>query len=89
MTAIDYDAESSIVTADDDANVQVAGRSPGERYVEVHDPDGTIRLIPFTNLDPAERELLTNRALYEQTRAGLTSFQAGQSVSSDWLFDGE
>ena len=57
--------------------------------MEIHEPDGSIHLVPLDQLHESERAILENRQLYEETNTGLSEFVSGQSTSSDWLFEDE
>ena len=87
--AISYDSESEVVETDAESRIRLPDAQPHQKYVQMHESDGTIRLVPFSMLDDAERAVLENPELYRQTRQGLADFAAGKSVSSDWLFADE
>ena len=87
--AISYDSESEIVETDAESRLHLTAREPHQKFVQIHEADGTIRLVPFDVLDDAERAIMENPELYRQTRQGLADFVAGNGVSSDWLFDDE
>ncbi len=57
--------------------------------MEIHEPDGSIHLVPLDQLHESERAILENRQLYEETKTGLSEFVSGHSTSSDWLFEDE
>ena len=57
--------------------------------MEIHEPDGSIHLVPLDQLHESERAILENRQLYEETKTGLSEFVSGKSTSSDWLFEDE
>lgn len=86
--AISYDSESEIVETGDAPEVRF--NAPAHtKFVKIVEADGTIRLVPFTLLDDAERAILECDGLYHEIRAGLKQFAAGERVSSDWLLDDE
>ncbi|RIS84050.1 hypothetical protein [Mycobacteroides abscessus] len=84
-TAIRYESESSIVSADGHAELRLH-TSPNAKYVKVIEPEGTIRLVPLALLHESERALLEDAELYRQTRQALAEYAAGERVSSDFLF---
>lgn len=86
--AMSYDSPSEIVETGDRAEVRI--EAPAHtKFVKITEADGTIRLIPFSLLDDAERAIMEDQDLYRQTRAGLKAFQEGRGVSSDWLFEND
>lgn len=87
--AISYDSESEIVEADAESRLYVAAPKPHQKFVQIHESDGTIRLVPLDHLHESERAILENDELYNATRTGLLEFAAGERVSSDWLFEDE
>ena len=90
MTAmISYESESKIVETDSESQLLVAGRGPHQKYVRIVESDGTIRLVPLDRLHESERAILENEGLYNEIRAGLKQYAAGERVSSDWLLDDE
>lgn len=87
--AINYDSESRIVESDADARLHLAAGEAHRKFVEIHEPDGSIHLVPLDQLHESERAVLENRQLYQDTKTGLGEFASGESTSSDWLFDDE
>lgn len=87
--AISYESESDIVETDADSNLHLRAGSPYQKYVRIIEDDETIRLVPLALLHESERAILENQQLYDDTRQGLNEFAAGESVSTDWLFEGE
>ncbi|UEA22796.1 hypothetical protein LK464_15030 [Mycobacteroides abscessus subsp. abscessus] len=85
-TAIRYESESSIVSADGHAELRLHTAAPNAKYVKVIEPEGTIRLVPLALLHESERALLEDPELYRQTRQALAEYAAGERVSSDFLF---
>ncbi|MFT3714454.1 MAG: hypothetical protein QM774_00495 [Gordonia sp. (in: high G+C Gram-positive bacteria)] len=85
--AIEYESESTVVTTDAESRLQLD--EPDTDYVKIVETDGTIRLIPVALLHESERAILEDEDLYAQTKLGLGAFEAGERVSSDWLFDKE
>ena len=87
--AINYDSESEIVESDADACLHLPAGQAHRKFVQIHDPDGSIHLVPLDQLHESERAILEDRQLYQDTKTGLSEFASGQSTSSDWLFEDE
>jgi hypothetical protein len=79
----------SRLEADHSAEFHVPAPHPGAVYIKVVDADGSIHLLPWESLDDAEKAMLSDPRLREETLEALSAFQRGEGVSSDWLFDSE
>ncbi|MDQ1305708.1 MAG: hypothetical protein QG671_1540 [Actinomycetota bacterium] len=87
--AINYETESEIVESDADACLHLPAGAAHRKFMHIHEPDGTIHLVPLDQLHESERAILESRQLYDDTRTGLSEFAAGESTSADWLFEDE
>jgi hypothetical protein len=87
--AINYDSESKIVESDSDACLHLPAGQAHRKFVRIHEPDGSIHLVPLDRLHESERAILEKRELYQDTKSGLSEFASGESTSSDSLFEDE
>ena len=87
--AINDESESEIVESDANACLHLAAGQAHRKFVQIHEPDGSIHLVPLDQLHESERAILESRQLYDDTRTGLSEFAAGEGTSSDWLFEDE
>ncbi|SPM38561.1 hypothetical protein MNAB215_738 [Mycobacterium numidiamassiliense] len=84
-----YGEPPARLQADQSAEFHVAAPHPGAVFVKVVDADGSIHLLPWETLDDAEKAMLRDARLREETLEALDAFQSGEGVSSDWLFDSD
>lgn len=85
----DYGEPPLRLEADQSAEFHVRAPHPGAVFVKVVDADGSIHLLPWETLDDAEKAMLSDPRLRQETLDGLNAFQRGDGVSSDWLFDSD